>query len=82
MKQIEAAKRSMILAENYSECFQIAPDDCGIDHLRDMLKTMETGEMSEGKLGRWLGWMQASIVFACDPYVTLEHMKSINRECA
>lgn len=82
MNMIEAARRSMALAENYSECFGIAPDECGIEHLRDMMKSIEHSEMSESKRARWLGWMQASIVFACAPYVTLDNMKAINRGCA
>ncbi len=31
----------------------------------------------EGKLNRWLGWMQACVVMSCES-VTLEDMKAIN----
>lgn len=78
MDAVKAAERSMRLARRYSECFSIAPESCGLDHLEEMLETMQAN-MSEGKAFRWLGWMQASIVFACYPYVTLADMKEINR---
>jgi hypothetical protein len=53
-------------------------------HLEDMLRRAELaasgqGEpMSEGKMGRWLGWMQASVVAMAEGALRLEHMKNIN----
>lgn len=46
-------------------------------HLQKMLATMLEGNMSEAKVGRWLGWMQAAVV-AADIGLTLEDMKQIN----
>lgn len=55
-------------------------------HLAEMLVKMAGSDernepaMSMGKTGRWLGWMQASVVAAgC---ATLEEMKDINRRYA
>ncbi len=55
------------------------------DHLREMLAKMESGinpqdsekGFSEGKLGRWLGWAQASVVAM--GLASLEDMKEINK---
>jgi len=33
--------------------------DTGLDHLRTMLATVEAGQFSPTKLGRWLGWPSA-----------------------
>lgn len=46
-------------------------------HLREMQKTIAEGNFSESKLGRWLGWAQASLV-AANVGVTLEDVKQIN----
>lgn len=47
----------------------------GLDHLRDM-RSRITSDFSDAKLGRWLGWAQASVVaVGCG---TLEEMKAIN----
>lgn len=46
-------------------------------HLDEMYETMNSEDFSEGKLGRWLGWMQACVVAAgC---ATLEEMKELNK---
>ena len=46
-------------------------------HLQDMVERAQSGEFSEAKLGRWLGWMQCAVV-AADIGLTLEDMKQIN----
>jgi len=47
----------------------------GLDHLRDR-RSRSTSDFSDAKLGRWLGWAQASVVaVGCG---TLEEMKAIN----
>lgn len=51
-------------------------------HLIRMLDTVErdnTGSFTEGKLGRWLGWAQASIVGL--GLGTLNDFKEINKSC-
>jgi hypothetical protein len=45
-------------------------------HLEDMVARWPV-DGSGSKQGRWLGWMQATVVAAC-PAVTLEDMKQIN----
>ena len=49
-------------------------------HLMDMHVRAQSPEMSEGKLNRWLGWMQAAVVSWGD--LTLDDMKEINRKHA
>lgn len=82
MNMIEAAKETLALARS------VGMDNCESDkaeldypHLESMLVKMSTEEMSEGKMGRWLGWMQAAVVCNCGE-LTLEHMKEINRKYA
>jgi hypothetical protein len=49
----------------------------GHEHVAQMYRTVLHNEMSEGKLNRWLGWVQASI---CSwGIATLDEMKEINR---
>lgn len=48
----------------------------GLQHIVDMHVQIKTSEMSDTKLCRWLGWMQAAIVaWGC---ASLEDMKQIN----
>lgn len=60
--------------------------DLDFPHLEDMCRMMEEnnspqgGGFSEGKQGRWLGWVQAAIV-ATD-IATLDDMKAINKKWA
>jgi hypothetical protein len=54
-------------------------DSLTLDHAKDML-TRITPEFSEGKLGRWLGWIQAAMV--ANGLATLDDMKSINTKYA
>jgi len=79
MNMIAAAADTMSLAAERGMA-DVSSDNPDLDypHLYDMLNKMQEGEMSEGKLGRWLGWMQAAVV-AANIGVTLNDMKEINR---
>jgi hypothetical protein len=52
----------------------------GLNHIIDMHVSIKTEEMSDTKLCRWLGWMQAAIVSW--GIATLEDMKEINKRNA
>lgn len=45
-------------------------------HVEDMLERIESGEITEEKAHRWLGWAQAACVAAGAG--TLDDMKAIN----
>lgn len=82
MNMLEAARDTMKLVHSISGG-RLPPDkSLSTDHLSAMLSVMEEGEFSEGKMGRWLGWMQASAVAMHAPLITLEDMKNINRKWA
>lgn len=53
-----------------------------LNHLDEMWDKIKNSEatFSEGKINRWLGWMQATIVICTN--ATLEEMKQINKEFA
>lgn len=57
---------------------------CDFNHFEYMLKSVQLGKnpqggdgFSEGKLGRWLGWIQGAAAAA--GYITLEECKEINK---
>lgn len=58
------------------------------EHVHEMLETMESGvnpqdtekDFSDGKMGRWLGWAQCTVVAL--GLASLEQMKEINRRHA
>lgn len=79
MDMIAAAKDTIDLAK--SRGMDVLPalkeDPWSYEHLVGMIPKMEAG-MSEGKCGRWLGWMQACVV--CKGMGTLEEMKQINKK--
>lgn len=52
-----------------------------IQEMNDKIQDPES-EMSDTKIGRWLGWMQAAVVAQTYPYTSLETMKNLNKECA
>lgn len=78
MNMIKAAEDTLELARQFG-MDSLSSDNSELDypHLAEMLEKMQTGDMSEGKLGRWLGWMQASVV-AAGVGCSLEDMKQIN----
>ena len=50
----------------------------GKDHLRDMLRKLVSGEVSEEKAHRWIGWIQGCVCVGKGS--TLKEMKRINKE--
>ncbi len=82
MNMIAAAEATLELARE-REMDMLSSDVPELDfpHLQEMFDKMKSGEMSEGKLGRWLGWMQAAVV-AAQIGITLEDMKNINKQFA
>ena len=84
MNMLEAARETLALAResNLPNCEFDESPELNYAHLHEMVKKMETGEFSEGKMGRWLGWIQAAVVYmslSLDEPITLEQMKEINR---
>jgi len=76
MNQLAAFRDTVALAEDRD--MPMLPDTSfGLEHLEEMLKVVETGDFSESKLGRWLGWAQCALVVA-NIGVTLEDVKQIN----
>lgn len=54
--------------------------ECSVEHLQDMLKrVLKDKEMSDAKVGRWLGWMQAIVCCYSPAGFTLETFKDLNR---
>ena len=51
-----------------------------LPHLRWMMIQLRNGGMSDGKAGRWLGWVQACLVMK--GRFTLAEMKELNRACS
>lgn len=78
-----AMKATLDLARNrhYGD---ISFEEKGVDfdHLSSMVERVESGEIefSDGKLGRWLGYMQGVLV--ANDICTLEEMKHLNKEFA
>jgi hypothetical protein len=85
MRMVEAARRTLELAvsKGYDSVTSDMPE---LDHAHCsvMVETMAGSERewSEGKMGRWLGWLQAACVFGTDGAISLEDCKRINMECA
>lgn len=52
------------------------PKDLQMEHLLEMATKVEQGGFSEAKMGRWLGWAQASC--CAMGLLTLEECKEIN----
>lgn len=78
---IQAMRATLFIADEYGMTAQGGGiPECEIDHLRSMLQRVcESTEWSDGKMGRWLGWMQACVVMNLHhPDVDLETMKDIN----
>lgn len=87
MHQFQAMENTLELANRTR--FNMPPaGPFSHEHYMEMLKTAHTGNFSDAKLGRWLGWMQAGVSYSNsfgDPgmaQVWLEKMKGINKSCA
>lgn len=85
MGMIAAMRATMALALRHDM------DNCESDtpsldhqHLASILARVEAnpGAFSEGKLGWWLGWMQAAVVAHGNGDISLEDMEEINMSCA
>lgn len=70
---LEAMDARLIVARTYQLLPELSPQ-----HLHDMYERL-TDDMSDAKLGRWLGWAQCAVV-AMDIGFTLEDMKAINQK--
>ena len=89
MDMISAAKATVELARRAGmDNLSSDMEELDYPHLVEMISKMETMDMSEGKLGRWLGWIQCAVVAAQIEHpdhsriIGLEDMKEINREYA
>ena len=72
-----AFDETMLLARSRNMHIRKIPESLAYGHLLEMRGKIYESEMSDGKLGRWLGWAQAAVVAAgCG---TLEEMKQINK---
>lgn len=56
--------------------------EMSFEHVEDMMERIDHENMSDTKLCRWLGWMQATVVVMTYPHTTLETMKNINKGCS
>ena len=86
MRMLDAAKATVALAveRGYAE---IRSDEDNMqslsyNHIIEMLSKMETTPMSDAKMGRWLGWLQAACVYGTGGAVSLDDCKRINMEHA
>lgn len=77
MNMLGARDATLALARLHAASWRDLGPDMSLAHLEDMV-TRWPEDGSGSKQGRWLGWMQATVVAAC-PAVTLEDMKQINR---
>lgn len=87
MNMVEAMRDTLKLARDYG-MDNVSSDNSELDyaHLVDMLQRVEEAEdagtpFSEGKKGRWLGWIQAAVV-ANGFGPSLNDMKEINKKWA
>lgn len=83
MKQLEAMGATLLLAgERNYDMTEFEEVGVNFDHLESMYQRVRdnpTG-FSEGKLGRWLGYMQGVLV--ANQCCTLEEMKELNKRFA
>lgn len=80
MNQREAPRETLRLAEAHGMS-ELPESDLGLDHLQEMVATVEVSEFSDAKLGRWLGWAQCALV-AANVGVGLADMKELNAKWA
>lgn len=80
MNQRHAFKETMDLAYERGMHRLHLREDMSFRHLEDMWKRVSREDFSEAKLGRWLGWAQATVV--ASGVATLEEMKQINQRFA
>lgn len=82
MDQVKAARETIELIRNRAQSIEL-PDSLSLPHLLDMVQQMEAdenpqgGKFSVGKLGRWLGWIQAAATAL--GVLSLDEAKEINK---
>lgn len=83
MNQRQAFRETLILATQHGmQKVEVDDPSLGYYHLVDMWDRIDANpNMSEAKLGRWLGWAQAAVVAACVG-VTLTDIKLLNQKWA
>lgn len=81
MNQLAAMQDTLALAAsreyNNTKFEQL---DVDYTHLVSMYERASTGEFSEGKLGRWLGYMQGVLI--ANGCITLDEAKALNKKHA
>lgn len=83
MNTLKAIEDTLQLAREHGmDNCDVQIEGCNYSHLADMYSRIvaEPQLYSEGKLNRWLGWIQG-VVVATD-FGTLEQMKEINKRNA
>lgn len=80
MNQRKAFKETLDLAYERGMHHLHLREDLSFGHLEDMYRRLSHEEFSDSKLGRWLGWAQATVV--ASGVATLEEMKAINKRHA
>ena len=59
MNQIAAMRETLTRAQEHGMAdISGFAEGCDYWHLQDMVERAQSGEFSEAKLGRWLGWMR------------------------
>lgn len=81
MNQREAFRETLELARlNDMDLQSSDTPELDFPHLQDMWERIQADpDMSESKLGRWLGWAQAAVV-AAQVGLTLTDMKLLNEK--
>ena len=80
MNQRKAFKETLDLAYERGMHHLHLREDLSFGHLEDMWRRVSREVFSDSKLGRWLGWAQATVV--ASGVATLEEMKAINKRNA
>ncbi len=83
MKTLEAMRATLELAkERDFDMIGFEEEGVDFDHLKSMVDRAEdpASEFSEGKINRWLGYMQGVLVATST--CTLEEVKELNRRFA
>lgn len=80
MNVIQAMRETLDLARE-AELDLVSSDIPELDypHLSEMVEMAAANPFSEGKLNRWLGWIQAAVMAQSNGSITLEHLKEVNR---
>lgn len=79
MNQLAAFRDTVTLAQEHGMAdISGFADGCDYWHIQHMLERATAENLSEAKLGRWLGWAQGVVVAAAIG-ITLEDMKELNK---